>query len=127
MGKFTIRLPDGLESKINEDAANLGITKSAYIRKALKGERDTQKELNRATVEDEIEQLGKRIYSLEGIIKGMLDELVYMSDYQRELLKQVAMNVNGKEAGSQVIHETNKAMRMLYGEEATKDDELSCD
>lgn len=131
MGRFTIRLPDELESEINENAANLGLSKSAYIRQALTGERDAPKELNRATIEDEIEKVGKRVEALGEIVKTVFDDIIYLSTWQREFLLSVAININGDKAAEQIMNETTAVMDKIYKdmhkEEEAKDDELSRD
>lgn len=127
MGKFSIRLPDELEAAINEEAANLGISRSAYIRDALTGERNTRPELNKEIVLDEIEALKKDVLALHNAFQSMTDRIIYLADFQRASLRRFFEAIDEPEAGRVALEQADRDMMIKATKEEKRDDELPRD
>ena len=125
MGKFSIRLPDEIEAAIKENAANLGVSVSAYIRDALTGERNTRPELNREIVLDEIESLKKDVLALHNAFQNLADRITYVADFQRVITHRFFDAIGETEAGQQAIEEADRDMMEIGAREEKRDDELS--
>lgn len=110
MQPITIRLPDEIETDYRRRAAAAKKQLSVFLRDQLLEATPPEQELNRATLEAEIDALKKEIEALNNAVLKMTNGLVRIAKFQRAILFHAISDFCGEDTARKAIEAADKAM-----------------
>ncbi len=121
MGRFTVRIPDDVETKARSAAKEKGVSLSAYVKDALTGDPSARQELNRATMEAELEKFRGEQVTMMNTVISLMKSVSYLSKFQRRFLFRLAEYVqDDEEAAAAIMEKVDKDMIDMEKREAKK-------
>ncbi len=106
----TVRLRDEAAAEFDRRAAEAKKKLSVYLRDQLLDAAPPEPELNRATIEAEIDGLKKEIERLNEAALNMTNAITLLSKFQREMLFQSVADFCGADTAQFAIAVTDEVM-----------------